>query len=58
MLHSDYLLALESARSLEENRLADELRGQAAAFRARRWVVADGHLTHILVPVLDSEQEV
>lgn len=58
MLHAEYLLALESARSLEERRLADELRGQAAAFLARRWVIADGHLTHILVPVLDSEQEV
>ncbi len=58
MLHLDYLLALERARSIQERLLADELRGHAAAFLARRWVVDDGHLTSILVPVLDSEQEV
>ena len=58
MLHSEFLLVLERARSLEERLSSDDLRGHAAAFLARRWVIADGHLTHILVPVLDSEQEV
>ena len=58
MLHLDYLLALEHARSLQERLLADELRGYATAFLARRWVVDNGHLTSILVPVLDSDQEV
>lgn len=58
MLHSEYFLALERVRCLEERLLTDELRGHAAAFITRRWVVADGHLTSILVPVLDSEQEV
>lgn len=58
MLHSEYLLMLERARSLEERLSSDDLRGHAAAFLARHWVIADGHLTHILVPVLDSEQEV
>ena len=58
MLHSEYLLALERARGLEERLQSDDLRGHAAAFLARRWVIADGHLTHILVQVLDSEQEV
>lgn len=58
MLHSEYLQVLERARSLEERLQSDDLRGRAAAFLARRWVIADGHLTHILVPVLDSEQEV
>ena len=58
MLHSEYLLVLEHVRSLEERLLADELRGQAVAFLSRRWMVADGNLTSILVPVLDSEQEV
>lgn len=58
MLHSEYLLMLERTRSLEERLSSDDLRGHAAAFLARRWVIADGHLTHILVPVLDSEQEV
>lgn len=58
MLHSDYLLMLERARSLEERLSSDDLSGHAADFLARRWVIADGHLTHFLVPVLDSEQEV
>ena len=58
MLHSEFLLVLERARSLEERLSSDDLRGHAAAFLARRWVIADGYLTHILVPVLDSEQEV
>lgn len=58
MLHSEFLLVLERARSLEERLQSDDLSGHAAAFLARRWVMADGHLTHILVPVLDSEQEV
>lgn len=58
MLHSEFLLVLEHARSLEERLSSDDLRGHAAAFLARRWVIADGLLTHILVPVLDSEQEV
>lgn len=51
MLHSEYLLVLEHARSLKERLLADELRGQVAAFLVRRWMVADGHLTSILVPI-------
>ena len=52
MLYLEYLLALERARSIDERLLADELRGQASAFLTLRWVVADGHLTSILVPVL------
>ncbi len=58
MLHLNYLLALERVRSIQERLLADELRGHATAFLERRWVVDDGHLTSILLPVLDSEQEV
>jgi len=58
MLHSEFLQVLERARSLDERLSFDDLRGHAKAFISRRWVVASGHLTHILVPVLDSEQEV
>lgn len=58
MLHSEFLRVLERARSIEDRLQSDDLRGHAADFLARRWVVADGHLTHLLVPVLDSEQEV
>ncbi len=58
MLYAEYLLALERVRSLSTKLLADELRGHAADFLARRWVIRDGHLTSLLVPVLDSEEEV
>ena len=58
MLHSEYLHVLERVRGLEARLLCDELGGRAAAFLARRWLLADGYLTSILVPVLDSEQEV
>lgn len=58
MLHSEYLVVLERARTLDARLVADELRGHAAAFLSRRWIVADGHQTSILVPVMDSEEEV
>lgn len=58
MLYSEYLLVLERARTLEAKLISAELRGHDAAFLARRWIVEDGHQTSILVPVLDSEEEV
>ena len=58
MLHSEYLHVLERVRGLEARLLCDDLGGRASAFLARRWLLADGYLTSILVPVLDSEQEV
>ena len=57
-LLAEYLIALERARSIDDRVVADDLRGHAEQFLMRRWVVADGHLTSIVVPVLDSEDEV
>lgn len=57
-LHAEYLAVLERARNIQECVSAIQLRGHLAGFLGRRWVVEDGHLTHILVPVLDGEDEV
>jgi hypothetical protein len=58
VLHAEYLMVLERARSLGASLVADELRGHADAFLVRRWIINDGYQTSILVPVLDSEVEV
>ena len=58
LLHAEYLLCLDLARHLDAHVLAEELRGCVEPFAARRWIVADGHQTSLLVPVLDSEEEV
>lgn len=58
MLHVEYLMVLERARSLGLSLVSDELRGHVDAFLARRWIINDGYQTSILVPVLDSEEEV
>lgn len=57
-MHAEFLACLERARSLNAHIVPDELRGCAEGFLARRWIVADGHQTSILVPVLDGEDEV
>lgn len=58
LLHAEYLIALEHARSIEGHVVADELRGCADLFLARRWVVVDGHQTSLIVSVPGSEDEV
>lgn len=45
-------------RGLDLRVVADELRSHATSFLSRRWLVADGYLTSILVSVLDSEEEI
>lgn len=57
-LHTEFLIALESVRAVDGHVVGDELRGWAEQFLARRWISVDGYLTSILVPVLDSEEEV
>ena len=57
-MHSEFLVTLEQAPSFQDSFSADRLRGFAEGFLARRWVVEQGHLTHILVPVLEGEDEV
>ena len=57
-LHAEFLVCLEYARSVDANIVADELRGCAEQFAARRWITRQGYMTSILVPVLNAEEEV
>lgn len=57
-LYAEFLICLEHARSVDTRVVAEELRGCAAQFAARRWIVPDGYQTSILVPVLNCEEEV
>ena len=57
-LHGQYLAALERVRSLQDRLCAAQLLSRAQPFLQRRWIVPDGHLTHIPVPVLDGEVDV
>lgn len=56
--HAEFLACLEQARCVDANVLADELRGCAEQFAARRWIIRQGYQTSILVPVLNTEEEV
>lgn len=57
-LHVQYLASMEHACPFGERVLGTHLRGYVEPFAQRRWMVPQGHVTHILVPVLDSEEEV
>lgn len=57
-LYAEFLTCLERARGIDTRVVADELRGCAAQFAARRWILPDGYQTSILVPVLSCEEEV
>lgn len=57
-MHTDYLFVLESTRSLNARLMSDALHGLDISFMKRRWMIRDGHLTSIQVPVLGSEEEV
>lgn len=57
-MHTDYLFLLEHTRSLDAKLMPDALHGLDIAFQKRRWMIRDGHLTSIQVPVLGSEEEV
>ena len=53
-----FFLALDNLPRLDASVLADRLGRDYQQFLQRRWVVPAGHLTHVMVPFLDSEQEV
>nr|SPS06261.1 conserved protein of unknown function [Candidatus Nitrotoga fabula] len=57
-MHTDYLFILERTHSLDARLMSDALHGLDRALLKRRWVIQDGHLTSIQVPVFDSEEEV
>jgi hypothetical protein len=55
--HLHYLAMLERVRCIESP-IQPILGHQRAEFIQRGWVTQDGYLTHVMVPFLDSEQEV
>lgn len=57
-LYSEFLTCQEQARSVDAQVVAEELRGCAVRFATRRWIIREGYQTSILVPVLNSEEEV
>jgi hypothetical protein len=54
----EYFRTIERVRSVEPRVTATTVGHHRAEFVRRRWVVEDGHLTHLMVPFLDSEEEV
>lgn len=54
----DYLATLERVRSVEPRVLSTTLGRHRVEFQRRGWIAEDGHLTHTMVPFLDSEEEV
>ena len=56
--HLSFFLALDNLPRLDASVLADRLGRDYQQLLQRRWVVPAGHLTHVMVPFLDSEQEV
>ena len=56
--HLSFFLALDNLPRLDASVLADRLGRDYQQFLQRRWIVPAGHLTHVMVPFLDSEQEV
>ena len=54
----DYFTTLERVCSVEPRVLAEILSHHRAEFLRRGWVAQDGYLTHVMVPFLDSEEEV
>lgn len=59
-LYAAYLASLERRPDLLGCVGAGHFRGHAPGFLARRWIVEQGHLTHIAVPIphLDGDEEV
>jgi len=56
--HLSFFLALENLPRLDAPVLATSLGRDCPRFLSRRWIVPAGFLTHVMVPFLDSEQEV
>ena len=54
----EYFNTLERVRSVEPRVIATTVGHHRAEFVRRRWVIEDGYLTRVMVPFLDSEEEV
>lgn len=56
--HLSFLAALERLPRVESRVMAAALGRCRPAFLQRGWITEEDYLTHVMVPVLDSEQEV
>ena len=56
--HLSFLAALERLPRVDSRVRAAELGRCRPTFLQRRWITEEDYLTHLMVPVLDSEQEV
>ena len=56
--HLSFFLALDNLPTLDAPVMATSLGRDCPQFLQRRWIVPAGHLTHVMVPFLDSDQEV
>lgn len=54
----EYFNTIERVRSVEPRVIATTVGHHRAEFVRRRWVLEDGYLTRVMVPFLDSEEEV
>lgn len=56
--HLNFLAALERLPRVESRVMAAALGRCRPTFLQRRWITEEDYLSHVMVPVLDSEQEV
>ena len=56
--HLNFLATLDRLQQINTRVMVSALGPCAAAFLRRRWVTEEDHLTHVMVPFLDSQQEV
>jgi hypothetical protein len=56
--HLSFFLALDNLPTLDAPVMATSLGRDCSQFLLRGWIVPAGHLTHVMAPFLDSDQEV
>lgn len=57
-IHLRFLAAIDQLMNLDTPVLASRLGRDWLQFQQRGWITEEGHLTHVMVPFLDSECEV
>ena len=57
-LHLRFFTAIDRLLSIDTPVLATTLGRDCSQFLQRGWITAEGHLTHVMAPLLDSECEV
>lgn len=57
-IHLRFLAAIDRLTNLDAPVLASRFDRNWLQFRQRGWITDEGHLTHVMVPFLDSECEI